>query len=175
MILRAFLIIFLLFVAAATFMTGNPISTPLGFGMYAVTSGSMMPQLPIGGLLITRRIQARELRVGDVIAFRESSGSDIITHRVIEIISSPEKTGRSFSFMTKRDANGLADADSLSEDKLVGKVSVVIPYVGFVFLFMVSPLGFVTGILVPSGLLLFLEMKDLFRPATLQNQEKGET
>jgi len=81
----------------------------LPYRAYTIESGSMAPTLPIGAEVILAKTSAAELRIGDVIAFREptrTGNGPIITHRIVRI----EKSHGKRFFVTKGDANGLPDA-----------------------------------------------------------------
>jgi signal peptidase len=81
----------------------------LPYRAYTIESGSMTPTLPIGSEVILAKTSAAQLKPGDVITFREPTRDGtgaIITHRIVRI---ERKDGKRF-FVTKGDANGLADA-----------------------------------------------------------------
>ena len=97
----------------------------IGITPYAVTSGSMEPELHVGSVVYVKGADPKSLKEGDIITFR--LGEDLIaTHRIIEII---DENGH-LSFKTKGDANNISDAHPVDEDALVGKVLFDIPYLG---------------------------------------------
>ena len=81
----------------------------LPYRAYTIESGSMTPTLPVGSEVILARTSAAELKVGEVITFREPTRTGegaIVTHRLVRV---ERKDGKRF-FVTKGDANGLPDA-----------------------------------------------------------------
>lgn len=128
-------------------ITGNAGATVFGFSLAVVASGSMDPALSVDDLVL---IQAKEAySVGDIITF-ERDGV-LVTHRIAGI--------QQEDFLTKGDANAVMDQAPVAQEQIVGKVIVVIPYVGKVLSWLRTPLGMT--LLVFWGLLL-LQWPKLF-------------
>jgi signal peptidase len=112
-----------------------------GQHLETVVTGSMQPQIPIGSLVVTDRVTASDLRVGDIIAFPEPCMSGkVIVHRVVSLSASGSGV---IQVRTKGDANPYPDnwlancADPGSTGPLVtrtaapaDRVAYVIPVVG---------------------------------------------
>lgn len=126
-----------------------------------VPTGSMVPNITVGSLLILSGTNPEEVDVGDVIVFKTPSTQKhallfIFTyyypepwvHRVI----AKEVVGDQYFFLTKGDANPMPDQNPndvttwLKGEDVIGKVVFVIPYLGWVFLWAKSPIG--TAIIV---------------------------
>lgn len=71
-----------------------------------VLSGSMETQISVGDLAIVKNIDAKELKEGDIIAFRNGENT-VTTHRIVEI---KEENGN-LSFTTKGDNNNTNDLE----------------------------------------------------------------
>jgi signal peptidase len=96
-----------------------PKLTPLRF--YAVTSGSMVPALPVGTVTIVNTAN-RTPRVGEIVAFQPPSDpGEIFTHRVIAVLPGG-------SFKTEGDALRTPDPWTVPRSDLVGTVTATIPY-----------------------------------------------
>ena len=110
--------------------TAGKAPSVLGFSVFQVQSGSMEPEIPIGGIVIVHKTKPSSLKVGDIISFysndTEISGK-INTHRIIEIKDSD--SGEKI-FRTKGDANDAEDTAAVFEVDLIGKVIVNIGAVG---------------------------------------------
>ncbi len=95
---------------------GKPVNV-FGRSLLTVVTGSMEPSLHTGDYIYVKKVPADELEVGDIIAFR-SEESDVsgklVTHRIIEI--TPEG-----DFVTKGDANTIADSKRIRQDQIIGK------------------------------------------------------
>jgi signal peptidase len=141
---------------------------------YIVLTASMTPDIAPGDAVLVRAVTAREVRVGDVVTFR-SAGSDIpVTHRVVDVVVLSDGTR---TFVTKGDANEDRDAGLVTPDALVGKVVLVVPYVGHVVGFVDSPLGFAALVVLPIGLLILGEVVSLARSTraeTTEDDDPGE-
>ena len=99
-----------------------------GFSVLQVTSGSMEPEIPVGGIVIVRKVKPDSLKVGDVISFYSNDvdiSGKVNTHRIIEIKQS--ESGEKI-FRTKGDANEYADTAAVFEIDLVGKMILNLGY-----------------------------------------------
>ena len=96
-----------------------------------VLSGSMVPALPVGSMVVDRPVNPTSLRIGDVVTYAsndELSGAGIdVTHRIIGI----KQTAAGPVFTTKGDANNVADDRPVSGSAIVGKVWFHVPYIGW--------------------------------------------
>lgn len=134
-----------------------------GFMMFRVVTGSMEPTIPVGGLLLTRRVEIENIQVNDIICFRTQVSEiwgKIVTHRVVGI----ERTQFGTLLLeTKGDANLVADGYYVDRTNFVGKViwhtksgSIL---AGVLSLF-TSKIGFLGCIVFPCLLLAALILKD---------------
>lgn len=135
--------------------SAGKVPSVFGFSVLQVRTGSMEPEIPVGGVVITHSIDPDKLEVNDVISFYSSDVSisdEVNTHRIIEIIES--ESGERI-FRTKGDANSAPDAASVYERDIIGKVAFNIGAVGgsalgvlrnptVIFVFLVLPLLFIT-------------------------------
>lgn len=99
----------------------NPNKTPSFFGIktYVIVSGSMMPELNIGDIVIVK--SAEDYQEGDIISFRQ--GQNVITHRISEIL----KTENGILYKTKGDNNNTEDSGMIEIDAIEGKTIGKIP------------------------------------------------
>ena len=76
-----FAVIILLMAAAAfTFLAPR-----FGWSVDTVFSGSMEPQLEVGGVVVTRHVAAEEIQVGDIITFYPPASEQLTSHRVTAV------------------------------------------------------------------------------------------
>ena len=114
-----------------------------------VLTGSMDPTIKAGDLIVTKKVDAKDVKVDDVISFfdPEGNGSSIVTHRVIGI-EIDETSGEIF-FRTQGDNNDIADMTPVSEKNLVGRWEGTRFWgLGYVVLFTQSTVGMITIIAV---------------------------
>ncbi|HEY0216342.1 MAG TPA: signal peptidase I [Cellulomonas sp.] len=97
-------------------------------GLEVVTSGSMVPALQVGDLLVTHRVPADEARVGDVVTVLRPDGQQV-THRVLATRADPEGDGGSRLITLRGDDNSTTDPVPYAVDT-VAMTLVRLPVVG---------------------------------------------
>ena len=132
-----------------------------GWRVDAVFSGSMDPRLKVGGLVITRPVEAKDIKVGDTITFYSPLDKKLTSHRVIAVVEDS-----SLHFRTKGDANEDPDPFIVPVQNVVGKVCFHIPYLGYVTQFVKTPLGFVLAFCLPGLIIIVMEMRNIWRVLT---------
>jgi signal peptidase len=134
----------------APFLVGGSFSS-------VVMSGSMEPTIPVGSIVVVRKISPEDVKVGDVIAF--STGESKTLHRVIDKVAE----GGSFYFRTKGDANEDPDPWIVKPEDVSGALLLTIPYYGYLIYFARTPLGLVLFILVPAIILIANEVRNILK------------
>ncbi len=152
-------VVLIWFAVKVVFNVDNP--------FYVVSSGSMIPVLNVGDILIVKDGNTfNSLKVGDVIVFNRPQGGDrVIVHRIIEI---SDRFGEKV-IVTKGDANdGIIPGTDfpIREKDYIGTVAYTVPKVGLVLKFLNPPVNYViiAGII---GILLYTNLKK-------KNEEKGK-
>ncbi len=92
-----------------------------GYQLYHVLSGSMMPTMDVGSLVIVQTMNPDDVRPNDIITFKDDTGN-ITTHRVVSV--------QEDSYVTKGDANEVIDPFHVKYKDLLGKVVFTVPFVG---------------------------------------------
>jgi signal peptidase len=137
-----------------------------------VQSGSMEPDISVGDVVVSIRTNTSDIKVGDVITYRYSGDSDpdrCFTHRVEKIIDL-EIGGH--VFQTKGDANEDVDKRLVRPDEVIGKVSFVIPYLGYVGSFARSIWGYIVFIFIPALLIISFEIYRIYKFKKEDNSTK---
>ena len=93
--------------------------------LIAIGSNSMSPIYERGDAVIYKKIDAKDLMVGEIIAFKKSER--IVTHRIVKIT----KRGNSYIINTKGDANNAPDAWEVKDSEVLGVVNYSIKYIGY--------------------------------------------
>ena len=152
-------VVLIWFAVKVVFNVDNP--------FYVVSSGSMIPVLNVGDILIVKDGNTfNSLKVGDVIVFNRPQGGDrVIVHRIIEI---SDRFGEKV-IVTKGDANdGIIPGTDfpIREKDYIGTVAYTVPKVGLVLKYLNPPVNYViiAGII---GILIYTNMKK-------KNEEKGK-
>lgn len=95
------------------------------YQMIAVASDSMTPVFSRGDAVILKKIDAEDVKIGDVLVFKKDDL--VITHRVTKIKEENSK----LYFYTKGDANISIDAETVKESNVIGVVKCVAKYIGY--------------------------------------------
>jgi len=115
-----------------------------GYSFLVVTSGSMEPVLTPGDLII---VQAQsEYRAGEIVTY--PADGFLVTHRIKAIVDE--------NLILQGDANNAADPHPVPSEQILGKVVLIVPWLGHAALFLKTPAGFLSflaaGFLMECGL-----------------------
>lgn len=102
-----------------------------GYKAFIITSESMQPKIDIGDVIVIKSVPEEEIKTEDIITFKKNN-EQITTHRIINII---EEDGKK-QYITKGDNNKTGDTEQITYDKIEGKVTLVIPYLGHIIDFL---------------------------------------
>ena len=108
--------------------------------LMVVSSGSMIPTLNVGDIIIVRGVDPSTITVGTIIIFHSPYDyATPIVHRVIAV----DDEGGAVFFETKGDNNAVADGWKVPAANLIGVYIAKIPYVGLLSLELRGPLGWI--------------------------------
>lgn len=138
--------------------------TVFGYQAMAVRTGSMRPLLAPGDLAVVR-VPARtdDLTVGTIVTYLDSS-KVFVTHRIAAV----ERQNGALSYVTKGDANPVADVSPVVPGSIAGVYVAHVPFLGYVSLFFQSRLGLLLLVLAPAAALLGAHLWTRLRSAHLQ-------
>lgn len=120
------------------------------FNAYVVLTGSMLPEIQVYDVVVTKKVDPSNLEVGDVITFASADTrflNTIITHRIIK--KEYDNKTKSYSFQTQGDNNNVADSALVPQNNIFGKVILKIPKLGYLQEFLASDGGWIIVILIP--------------------------
>ena len=124
-----------------------------GLSPFAVLSGSMEPELPVGSLIYVKPVDPTEVHVGDAITFRLESGT-LVTHEVYEIDAAAREFKTHGIANVDSEGNISPDAAPVPWSSLVGSVVACVPLLGYVNVFVTQPPGIfevIAGVAVVIG------------------------
>lgn len=101
-----------------------------GYMPFAVLSGSMEPDLPVGSMVFVRQVEPTDITVGDNATFYRSDG--VVTHQVYEIDPAAQTIGTQGIANKNADGTIMHDAEQTPFSRVIGTVSFCVPYLGFV-------------------------------------------
>ena len=142
------LVVVVIFTVVAK-VSGNTPSV-FGYMIFRVSSDSMEPELKVGDIIITKEVtDIQTVEIGDTVTFKCTQGQmagNLLTHKVIV---APHLENGKYYLQTK----GVAapeynEGEIFSEDELVGELVCVIPFIGAIYDFFLTPWGLLVAILL---------------------------
>lgn len=149
-----FLIIYLGLIAAFTLTKYTEKQN--GVRIAAITTNSMDPAIPVGSIIVS--VPSQDYQEKDIVTFKEVSPSTkaetgrLITHRITEVT-------KNNGYITKGDSNKYPDPGQIGKEKILGKVFVIVPRLGYFEIILKTVPGFVVFVLIPCLLLIINEAK----------------
>jgi len=143
-------------------------NVPRGFRMLTVMSGSMKPTLQTGSVIFVKTMP--DYAIGDIVTRATSDPKVTITHR---IVSKNEVDGQT-KFETKGDANNSTDGEKFTQDKIIGKELLTIPYFGYVVSFAKTQQGILLLIIIPSVIIIYEEIRKIINELRRIKKQKIE-
>ncbi|HEX6651854.1 MAG TPA: signal peptidase I [Thermoleophilaceae bacterium] len=134
-----------------------------GYQSLTVVSGSMVPTLGVGSVVIDEVISPAEARPGDIVTFKDPLHPRQLTHRLQKV----RVDGDTFYMTTLGDANDVPEHWSVPRTAHIGRVVAHLPKLGYVRAWLGSRyarLG-AGGIVLLLGALMLV---DLWRPRSGQ-------
>lgn len=114
----------------------------VGLTPYAVLSGSMEPQFPVGSLIYVRDADPASIQPGDAVTFTKSSGV-IATHQAYEV-DTEQQLIRTQGIANKNgDGTIMQDAEPVPFSNVIGVPVACIPLLGYVNTFVTSAPGMI--------------------------------
>ena len=154
-------IIFLILIVYLAFIVIQRISgnqSIFGYRIFAVATGSMVPDYNVNDVLAIKEVDHDELQVGDDITYlgeRQDVNGKIVTHRIIDIKTIDGKK----TYITKG-INNITEDPSIEDDQIYGKVMGKIPVVTEINHIIKNLCGFFFLIFIPLVTVIFLEIAD---------------
>jgi signal peptidase I len=137
--------------------------TVAGYHSFTVLSGSMVPALQVGDLVVDEPLAPLDIRPGDVITFPDPEhGGRLITHRARGI----RVHGTTVEVTTKGDANNSMEEWSIAATGRVGRVVYRLPWLGYVLVSARSRPGRIGLLVLPALALGLLGVRAIWRPRT---------
>lgn len=122
--------------------------------LYTIQSGSMSPTIPTGSIVFVA--PENSYRLGDIITYKPAdSGSKLTTTHRINQVSRDEQ---GVYYRTKGDANTAPDGAKIYTDRVIGKVYLSIPVIGYIAAFAKTELGLITLVVIPATVIVHSEV-----------------
>jgi signal peptidase len=124
--------------------------------LMVVSSGSMIPTLNVGDIILVRGVDPNTVKIGTIIIFHDPNDPTIpIVHRVVGI----EDQSQELYFETKGDNNPVKDGWLVPAQDLMGVYIGKVPYIGLLSLELRGPTG-VALIILLIALIIAIEYNE---------------
>jgi signal peptidase len=133
----------------------------LGYRSFTVLTGSMVPTLRVGDVVVEQAVRPEQVRVGDIVTFRDPARRGrLITHRVTSIAI----RGGQAAVHTKGDANTAGEEWSIATTEQLGRVVRRVPAIGYIAVTSMQRAGRVICIVIPAVVLAAWALVAIWRP-----------
>lgn len=136
--------------------------SPPKYNAYVVLTGSMLPEIDPQDVVVTKKIEGKDLKVGDIITFIPSDSrisNIIVTHRILNKYY--DATTNKYTYQTKGDANNTPDFTLAEDSNVIGKVIFRIPKIGYIQQFLATRGGWIIVVLIPALVILSYDIMRL--------------
>ena len=148
-IIYAIVIIFAILAISAKFSF-------FGIRMLVVKSGSMEPAIKTGSLVIDKELS--NYSINDIVTYKNRENpNETTTHRIVD----EEIQGNIKLFTTQGDANGSPDSEKVTQDRILGKVIIDIPILGYIVAFARTWPGVIILIIIPATIIIYDEINKI--------------
>ncbi len=138
----------------------------MGYQEMAVLSGSMEPNIHVGSVVfVDDDVDPSTLEAGDVVTYYMNEDT-FVTHRVQSVDTAAQ------TLVTKGDNNNADDGD-ISFSQIFGKAVFWVPYLGFLTIYMKTPVG-IMAITVTIVLIILLNFLPMILSADNGKEEEGK-
>lgn len=123
-------------------------SVPL-ISAYVIVSPSMVPAINVADAVIAYKPNPKNLKKGDIITFSSTDARYTgltVTHRILQIFHDDVGVQK---FRTKGDNNTTADDSLVNSENIYGKVIFVIPWLGYLQMFLTKSYGWILLVVLP--------------------------
>ncbi len=150
--------------------------SPPKYNAYVVLTGSMLPEIDPKDVVVTKKIEGKDLKVGDIITFIPSDSrisNIIVTHRILNKYY--DATTNKYTYQTKGDANNTPDFTLAEDQNIIGKVIFRIPKVGYIQEFLATRGGWIIVVLIPALVILSYDIMRLGKNILRSKKKKTTT
>jgi len=150
--------------------------TPPKYNAYVVLTGSMVPEIDPKDVVVTKKIEGENLKVGDIITFIPSDSrisNIIVTHRILNKYY--DAASGKYTYQTKGDANNTPDFTLAEDSNVIGKVIFKIPKVGCIQDLLATRGGLIIVVLIPALVILSYDIMRLGKNIARNKKKKTTT
>ncbi len=135
------------------------VGTLLGYRAFTIKSGSMVPTIGVGDVVVDTSVSPLNVHPGEIVTFRDPAiGQQLVTHRVLSV----HRSGNRVQFVTKGDANLVTEHWSIPARGQLGRELLIVPDLGRVFAVISAPLGRSLEIALASLFIAWLALRRIW-------------
>ncbi len=140
---------FIMFSFACAFLTSDVLPR---WRFLTNRGGSMLPLIHPNDLVLVQQERDDLYEPGDVIAYVSllEGREEIVTHRIVR------RGGN--AYQTKGDANQIADQEVIVPRRIIGRLILIIPLLGWLIKLVKTPMGSIVFFLTPAALFITCEL-----------------
>ena len=137
------------------------VTLPAAFGLHPLTvlTGSMRPGIQPGDMVVDEPVRATQIRVGDIVTFRDPSQDRTITHRVRQA----DVFDGQVHVITRGDANDTVEKWQIPISGQVGRVVYTVPKIGYPVTWSHTRNGRLAMVSLPALLLAIMALVKIWR------------
>lgn len=126
-----------------------------------IGGGSMEPAIHLGSAVVVTPVVPAALAVGDVVSLQVAEAHAVYTHRIVGFVDRAD--GR--WIRTKGDANEDLDPTLVPASAVIGRVDLVVPWIGYLMSLLMLPTGFMFVVGLAGMLLAIAWLLESLDPA----------
>ena len=166
------IVVFMLIIVVMQRTTNNSLTLG-GFRMFSVATGSMVPVYNVGDILISKEIDAEDIKVGDDLVYQGKQGTfagKVVTHRVNSI---EKQEDGNYKIITQGVANNAEDPE-IDQTQVYGKIICKLHILSFLGKLVRNVYVFYFLIFVPIGILVYRNIKNLINRDDDEDEEEED-
>ncbi len=147
------ILLLILLVIVVQKVSNNKVNV-MGFGIYTIITESMIPRYQIGDMIVAKKVELSDLKVGDDVVYQGEVGDfkgKIITHRVIKIDGNIHTKG----------INNQIEDPAIDIKQVYGKVLFKLGILSAFSKLMNNSILFYFIIFIPFTILVFFDIRDI--------------
>ncbi len=138
--------------------------TIFGHKAYIITTNSMEPTINVGDIIIVGETEKNKAKVDDIVTFEQAG--KIITHRIVEI----KQTEQGEKYVTKGDNNEVKDIDEITDEQIIGILTLKIPRAGKIILLLEDKIYII--LLLNLVLIIYINTKRVEEKKKMRREKK---
>lgn len=155
-----FIIVIMMLIVVVLQRTSNNDISLGGYRIFTVATGSMVPKYNVSDILISKKVDVSELKVGDDVVYKGKEGSfkdKFVTH---QIISMEKQEDGSYNIITKGIANPEQDPE-IKGEQIYGKIIYKVKTLSYIGKLISNIYIFYFFVFIPIAIIIFKQIRNI--------------